>query len=95
MVSCILKFVQFCFLDKFIPVDDQNRKSPELLFSRFIRCVNRIKKKCSDSSLYQIKWSCDRVFSTVFRKVGCYFSLGISEYVQTDCLFISLKRVYL
>ena len=94
-VACILQLTQFCLGDKFIPVNYQNRKSPELLFSRTVFYIYRIKQKCTYSSLYQFIGTGNRIFSTVLCQICSCFSFRIFKDIKSDCFFIFLKRIYL
>ena len=94
-VACILQFTQFCLSNKFIPVNYQNRKSPELFFSRTVFYIDRIKQKCTNSSLYQFIGPGKRIFSTVLCQVRSRLSFRIFKHIKSDCFFIFLKRIYL
>ena len=95
IISGLFQLVQLHFPEKITPVHNQNGKTPELLFPVLIRHIDRVKKKSSHFSLYQLIRSCNRILATLHGKPRFLLSRRILQHIQPHCSFISLHRVNL
>ena len=85
--------IQFDFIQKGFPVENEKRKAPEGLVSTVIGCVDRVKKQCADAALLQFKWSCDGVLTALFGKSGLLPSGRIFERIESESGFVSTHRI--
>ena len=78
-----------------IPVDDQDDEAPELLLSRSILLIYRIKQKCTGATLPELERPGQCIFLTFLRqlRVGRPFMLG--QKVESDGFYIILHRINL
>ena len=92
-VAGFFQCIQFNFVQKRFPVENENRKAPEGLATIGIGGINRVKEQCSDVALLQLKRSCNRVFAALFGKACLLFPGRMLEHVKSECGFVSTHRI--
>ena len=92
-VAGFFQCIQFNFVQKRFPVENENRKAPEGLVTVGIGGINRVKEQCSDVALLQLKRSCNRVFAALFGKACLLFPGRMLEHVKSECGFVSAHRI--
>ena len=95
IVTCCFQRIQIQLLHKFIPVQNQQGKSPELFVSIGIFCVHRIKKQRAGTSLYQFKRSGNGILAALFGQTGFLFSLWMGKHIKANGFFVFLQGINL
>lgn len=65
VIRCLLQLIQLQLIHEFLPVDNQQRESSELLAAACVGGVNRVEQQCACAALNQLKRSRNRIFATL------------------------------